>query len=174
MKKARLIITDDCNLDCGYCIMKKHDVYNSFESIQFNEFLKIAHKFDEFLFTGGEPFSDPKALISTIVALQNRNKFAKYYLYTNGELITPDLLPILKRFDGVNISIHNPDIIHSNEFQWMLWGIKEVSSIRLYIWDEWASVEVKRYAMSRGIPLIEWKKDDCEKDDNEERYRLKF
>lgn len=172
--KARIIITDECNLDCSYCVMKQEEVYNSFEKIDFKDFLKIARRFDEFILTGGEPCMDPAALIQTFTELKKVNSNANYYLYTNGQLLSPDFLPLLKQMNGVNISIHTPDCIHDNGFQWQVYTISRVTSVRLHIWENWASQEVRNFAMQRGIYLREWKNGDCESRGLEERYRLRF
>lgn len=111
-----LIVTDDCNYHCSYCLQKKEKKYISSDIIE-----KAVMFFYPFLsgeasisFHGGEPllaFDNIKYVVSLLMNKKKKlGKKLKFYLTTNGSLITDEMLhffdqyrfDVMLSFDGLS------------------------------------------------------------------------
>jgi hypothetical protein len=147
-KTLRLIITEDCNFNCAYCCNKLVEVrerfiYKAAGDINVEDYTAVC-------ITGGEPLLNPANVGYWSIVC--KDKRVPCYLYTNGYLLSVD---IIKRFNGVNIGIHQqfqmfhildniPDILKYN--------------VKLYVED------IHRYDYLSNIPnryIHEWTRDNC-------------
>jgi organic radical activating enzyme len=105
MKSLRLLITEDCNLNCGYCCNKLPAVRQKFEYWNLATVLYNACKYDDICITGGEPLLNWTRVVQILKTLGQDHDV---YLYTNGILLTRDYMNILEEYNisGVNVSLH--------------------------------------------------------------------
>jgi organic radical activating enzyme len=101
-KKARLIVTYDCNKNCDGCCNKNWK-YAPARKIQS---LVELREFDEIMITGGEPMLYPEKLADLLTELGLKTD-AKLYLYTAYPYPESSFLILLSLLDGVTITIHN-------------------------------------------------------------------
>jgi len=98
LKKLRLELTLLCNADCDYCLVYKNEIPQIGNSMELTTTKKIVKKFNSkiqdgsIMAIGGEPFIKKESLV---YILENAN--GRIGVYTNGTLITPDIMPLLKK-----------------------------------------------------------------------------
>lgn len=110
-----LVVTDDCNYHCSYCLQKKEKIYMAPSIIE-----KAVTFFYPFLtgeagitFYGGEPLLAFDNIKYTVSLLMNKKKKQEkkleFYLTTNGSLVTDEMLhffdhyrfDVMLSFDGL-------------------------------------------------------------------------
>ncbi len=106
-----VMLTDACNMNCEYCYMIKKDRTPIFMNKETAD--KVISKIKELsskvnlyriYFYGGEPFLNKKIMFYIAEKLSNSN--IKFFVNTNGTLITDDDIKLLKKFDfHVSISL---------------------------------------------------------------------
>ena len=156
-KRVRLIITKECNLDCGYCCNKIKDVIDSFKTITLREFLK--RDYDVISITGGEPLLVADKLIELLEKIPNKaNK--RIYLYSNGfGMFSKKIGIIAKMITGVNIDCHE-NFLYT--FKRAMYWKKYIKKVRLHIQDMEVTPKIVN-ALRRGkIDLVQWKMNDCD------------
>ncbi len=101
------ILTDACNFNCSYCFQTRTDNYIKDETIKkaVDFFYPFFETKTSIIFFGGEPLLAFDKIRYTISLLEDKNaseeKTFKYFLTTNGSLMTPEILAYFaeKRFD---------------------------------------------------------------------------
>ena len=170
MRTCRVVITDDCNLDCDYCCMKDFDTHNSFKS---KSALAIASaKFDEVSITGGEPLLEMQKLIQFVSLIKYFRPDTKVYLYTNGVFLNNDVASMLAvaGVDGINWSPKT--VITEIQRQHIAYIHACLVPVRIRIQDIMTDDILLHYALSNGMQVCQWTIDDCYKMPEENRYRI--
>lgn len=105
MRTARLLITEECNLNCPYCINEVPEVREHF--IEVKDLGAIPDIYDAICITGGEPLME----VTKMFTAAYKFKHLESYLYTNGTKISRQLAEMIRylEFDGVNVGIHPKD-----------------------------------------------------------------
>jgi organic radical activating enzyme len=158
-KSLRLLITEECNLNCSYCCNKlpkcreKFD-YKRLKEINFSQY-------DAVCITGGEPMLNP-AMLGYIKEMCNIDLKIPIYLYTNGLLLSKQFP--FKDFTGITIGIHK---------EWQMKTILECAPKILSYGNIRFSVEdIHREEYLSNIPdkyIRTWIMNDCYKQfDNED------
>lgn len=99
---ATYIITLKCNRDCFFCTNKNQDDYaegvNKVYDIlsQFKKHLKQYKKMTSVAVTGGEPLLYAKECASFISEVKKADESIQTRIYTNGDLVTEDIMKSLK------------------------------------------------------------------------------
>lgn len=164
MTRARIIITWDCNRSCSYCCNQIPSIRDSFKPITLAELLQT--RYDEYAITGGEPLLNPGRTFLIGRMLRFDHPKAIIHLYTNGDLLTDELIHGLdwSIFDGVTVGIHDmPD----KAFLTRLYNLHKIVPVRLKVPQKY-----------RGVDFIidnidYWTMDDCLDMPPEPRFYLK-
>jgi hypothetical protein len=102
-RKLRLLVTSKCNRSCEGCCNLDWDL----DALPVVEDWH-AYAYDEIIVTGGEPLLFPEKLQSFMQSLTEMHTAPKLYLYT----AKPDVFTrypwLLKYFDGLTITLHEP------------------------------------------------------------------
>jgi pyruvate formate-lyase activating enzyme-like uncharacterized protein len=112
MKTLKLLITEQCNLNCSYCCNKIKEVRKEFTFIKKQNFERFylnmnwINQFKNIDITGGEPLLNIeyiKMICSKLAKTHN------IYLYTNGLFLNIELINylFLIGIKGIRIGIHN-------------------------------------------------------------------
>jgi len=100
MKKARLLITQNCDKNCDGCC-NKHSVFKPRVLNNLNELLN----YNEVMITGGEPLLYPHRIITIIDFLRQNNFKGKIYLYS-AKYIQKTYYELLQKIDGLHYTLH--------------------------------------------------------------------
>jgi len=95
----RLVLFDECDRNCKYCVNKQHDTKNLPICTDFSGY-------DEIILTGGEPMLNPDLIIDTVESITEQGLRPDFILYT-GKI--DDLQAMEKIFyvlDGLTVSLH--------------------------------------------------------------------
>jgi hypothetical protein len=162
---ARLVITEQCNLDCEYCCMKERDIRTTFKPT--NTFPDIKDC-TSIAITGGEPLL---LKIDTIVSLCKQIKKqskAPIYLYTNGIYLDSYKSHKIRPFiTGINIGWHK----HNEKlFKYLSEIINPIIPIRFRI-ENTNQVAIYRAKEEKTDYLI-WTLGDCTSAEGEDRWLL--
>ncbi len=96
------ILTLDCNRDCFFCTNKNQIDYDTSKNkvndvyAEFKHDLNIYKKMTSVALTGGEPLLYPDKCIEFIKKVKKVSKNTQVRIYTNGDLITEDILKNLQ------------------------------------------------------------------------------
>lgn len=99
---ATYIITLKCNRDCFFCTNKNQDDYaagiNKVYNIlsEFKNHLKQYKKMKSVAITGGEPLLYPEECAKFISEVKKADESIQTRIYTNGDLVTEDIIKMLK------------------------------------------------------------------------------
>ena len=172
---CRVILTDKCNLDCGFCCMKDKETSNSFV---FDSALHIAYGgksydgYGEYAITGGEPLMEYKKLVQFICLVRYFNPDSKIYLYTNGILLhlkTAETLQVAG-LDGINWTPHQyPTKL---EKQTITFIHACLIPVRILIQDKLVDDDMLKYALDNSMQINQWAIGDCDNMEPEDRYRI--
>lgn len=118
---ARILITQNCNFKCQYCINKREGTLDSFTKVTLPEFVQtIAPRYDTINISGGEPFFNIPWLLHIVDSL--RYRCDNIYIYSNGILIMREiyswkehkrmhLFNILQSIKGITIGVHGHGVM---------------------------------------------------------------
>jgi hypothetical protein len=163
-KKARVIVTYDCDRDCRGCCNKnwKYDPPKPIKSFK---------GFSEVIITGGEPLLFPRKLGTLITQIRKENSEAKIFVYTSATEL-PWLIKGLSQFvDGLCLTLHDKlDVSYFNEFQiYNTFSFFRGKSMRLNIFRR---IDYPFNTSGWKVKAnIRWKK-DCPLPKDETLYRL--
>lgn len=105
---ASIEVTSCCNLCCSFCY-KAASPFGY--SMSFDEFKDLVDKIGigtrRIHITGGEPFINPE-IIKILTYLEDEKYTIS--LTTNGTLIDPNLIPLLKKVDSILVSLYGYDM----------------------------------------------------------------
>lgn len=115
LSQLALVVTDDCNFNCSYCLQtkEKSDMKSSTIEKAVTFFYPFLKEEASIIFYGGEPllvFDNIKYAVSLLLKRnRKKGKKLKFYLTTNGSLITDEMLAFFHRhrfsitlsFDGL-------------------------------------------------------------------------
>lgn len=172
---CRVILTDRCNLDCGFCCMKDKDTSDSFivdSALHIAYGGKSYDKYDEYAITGGEPMLEFEKLVQFICLIKYFNSNAKVYLYTNGYLLSIEAASTLKvaGLTGINWSPHKkPGMGRQNRMQFIHACLIPV---RILIQDTLLDDDILKYALDNSMQIKQWTIGDCDEMGPEDRYRI--
>jgi sulfatase maturation enzyme AslB (radical SAM superfamily) len=99
-----LVVTDDCNYRCSYCLQKKEKKYMSPDTIEkaVTFFYPLLTGEASITFYGGEPllaFDHIKYAVSLLINKKKKQeKKLGFYLTTNGSLVTDEMLHFFDRY----------------------------------------------------------------------------
>lgn len=102
MGSATYILTLKCNRDCFFCTNKNQADYaagvNKVYDIisEFKTHLKYYKKMKSVAITGGEPLLYPEKCVEFIKEVKKADKTIQTRIYTNGDLVTEEILKLLK------------------------------------------------------------------------------
>lgn len=172
MKQARIILTEKCNLDCEYCLMKKPELCGPMVRAHLQEI--IDQKYDVYCLTGGEIFCDKPMLMTVLGRLLYENKYGhpnRVYLYTNGTLIQiEDLKPLSMGVNGLNWGLHGPLTQPVINRMVVVNKYVPVRILRLSTYDD--EKQLHRLCQATGMTYRIIEKDHCETVP-EDRYILR-
>lgn len=149
MRKARLIVTWQCNKSCARCCNKTLP----YEPIKISEkdlitLCKIEGYFSEVIITGGEPLLFPKRLKRLIKQIPRSQRRILYTAEPYPSLDCTmtgwledsayDKLDVLEFFDGITITVHEQDDAKALENLLSRWGwfARRERTIRINIFDD--------------------------------------
>lgn len=154
MKTARVIITTECNFNCGYCCNKLPSIKRSFKMTTMDEFLEMNYSVVNI--TGGEPMLCPGKLRKLI----NGIRCADIYLYTNGYGKHCDKKWIAKRVQGINVGAHHDmDYALSSAVHWRQFN----DNVILHIEDDRVTSELIEKCNLNKIKVKTWTRNNCNK-----------
>jgi MoaA/NifB/PqqE/SkfB family radical SAM enzyme len=119
-----IIITNDCNNSCSYCINNnnKENIYSEYQNVAFDKYKKLIKelreiKFSDVVITGGEPLLYPE--INRLIEEIHKNGLTST-LITNGEKLDDHSLDKLKKsgLNNLTLSLNNfanPGMLEINE-----------------------------------------------------------
>ena len=149
-KSLRLLITEECNLNCDYCCNKIKEVrdrfvYKRLSDIDFGAYSSVN-------ITGGEPLLDVEMVetVKQICLSQN----VPVYLYTNGTLVDRGFS--FCGFSGTTVGVHTNGTMMM--LCWNYPGIFTIKNIRFAVED------VHKNEYMRNIPdryIKTWRRNDC-------------
>lgn len=157
----RLLLFWECNLKCSYCCNEIPEVRSGIKQISL-ENIKGA-KYDNICISGGEPFINPDMVLATVEAFYDKN----VYIYSNGLLITPDLLNEITSYDnvkGLNIGLHR-----RSDYYTLIPRLGKNNKVRFHVEDVWKSYMEEHFPTDN---FHYWHMNDCEVL-NEEVFILK-
>jgi MoaA/NifB/PqqE/SkfB family radical SAM enzyme len=150
--------------------MKDKEIHDSFEDATAWYIAQQMHK--EVSITGGEPLLVLPRVIMFTQILRYFNPDVKLWLYTNGELLTLEMVHLLNAcgINGLNVSLHNWDKINITLLEWI--HVHDMK-VRFLVGRHEVNHEMVEIANKFEIPMRVWKIDDCKDMPFESRYRLK-
>ena len=168
MKKLRLLLFEKCNRRCKGCCNNEWDL----------EALPICYNYsgyDEIMLTGGEPMLRPD-LVRQVVREIREQSNAKIYLYTAKVDDLKASLDIIKRIDGMTVTLHEQADLAS----WIRFSLVLKSQVR-FSTAKSLRLNVFRGVNTRDVPIkgwivqdnMEWVA-DCPLPDDEVFMRLKI
>ena len=167
---CRVILTDKCNLDCGFCCMKNKEIYWSFVN---QTALWIAQqRFDEIAITGGEPLMEFEKLMQFIRLVKYFNPDAKVYLYTNGYFLNSETAATLKvtGLTSINWSPHHYPTKYEKEQMTFIHAC--LIPVRILIQDKLVDNDILKYSLDNSMQINQWTIGDCDNMEPEDRYRI--
>jgi molybdenum cofactor biosynthesis enzyme MoaA len=105
MRKARVLVTKECNRDCDGCCNKSDNLMGTMQSIDFNGL--ISQQFDEIIITGGEPLLLADKLLKFLKEINFKIHFKHIYLYS--ALFVPKYYKSLLNLEligGLHFTVH--------------------------------------------------------------------
>ena len=116
MIEKQIFITNKCQQQCKYCQVEKGNWEMSLQELK-NEIKMTAHDYptDEIYFHlfGGEPLLVFNSLIKPLFENQKYPPRLKFYIATNGILLTKEIYSFLKQHNiQILLSIDGPEIYH--------------------------------------------------------------
>ena len=163
-KKARVLITRECNRKCPNCCSEYNTVMKGMKEISSIDALK---DYDQIMITGGEPMLLPEMVRIYSTGLKRNNPDCTIYLYT--ALYKSNLYDIMDIIDGIHYTLHihstPTDIANFNSFQEMarLYPDKSIRAyidpavqlpVTIYPWI-YKRLEVKPWILEGACPLPE-------------------
>jgi organic radical activating enzyme len=163
-KKARVLITRECNRKCPNCCSEYNTVMKGMKEISSIDALK---DYDQIMITGGEPMLLPEAVRVYSEGLKRNNPDCTIYLYT--ALYKSNLYDIMDIIDGIHYTLHihstPQDIANFNSFQELarLYPDKSIRAyidpavqlpVTIYPWI-YKRLEVKPWILEGACPLPE-------------------
>lgn len=119
-KAVKIHVSNDCNLRCKYCYAKggnygKDSSLMAMETakkiVQCLKKNKMFEKLEYITFFGGEPLLNPNVI--EYICKNTYDMNVKYLLQTNGTIISPNIIKILKEYNIVlTISLDGPKYIN--------------------------------------------------------------
>ena len=100
VKKLRLLLWEECNRTCPYCVNQQWDLSALPKCRDFNGF-------DEVMLTGGEPMLHPERVLDVIRYIR-KTVLAKIYVYTANVYDPLMALQVLAAADGITVTLHEP------------------------------------------------------------------
>jgi sulfatase maturation enzyme AslB (radical SAM superfamily) len=175
LRSLSLILTEDCNFDCGYCYKSKRSSYMSWDTIEksLSFFLPYMEYGAYVIFYGGEPLlalDQIKKSVPFVKHLAGQlGKTAHFSMTTNGSLLTGDAIRFLAEnefyvvlsFDGLAQEIHRQKSSFSKVVRAMDVLLNE-SRIQLDISSVFTPSSVRyfadslHYLMNKGAPRIQF------------------
>jgi organic radical activating enzyme len=157
---AKIVVTWDCNLSCGYCCNADPLLRATFKPITVTELRNLPHT--DFEITGGEPLK-PDQLFRTLRVLNGLPAERDVYLYTNGMYVPNSRSAItygtmLKRHGvtGINVGYHRLPL------DWRaLRVVNWVVPIRLYVRESDYDAYIKRVIQDCNFTERIWKPGEC-------------
>ena len=133
-KKARVILTFNCEKDCDYCCNKYTSIIDKAIPIDRKDLEEELKDFHTIALTGGEPLLDLASTMAFVQRLRYGNPYRLIYLYTAKFEIAS--LWLLSLIDGVHFTLHEDTTKEEIEsFEIIQRALKEhpSRSYRLYI-----------------------------------------
>lgn len=162
MKKARVLITRDCNRSCKGCC-NSHDTIMK-DIISIDNLSQLPKDLDEIMITGGEPMLYPNYTLKIAKDLKNiyQNR-AKIFLYT--ALYSENIVQILPYIDGLHYTIHEEhdqfdifglfwiqDIIaRFHDKSYRLYIDNNVSSFLNIIPSAWDNIKISKWLTEKEL-----------------------
>lgn len=139
----RLSLTDNCQLNCKYCVPNKKCISNK-NLLKSDEIIKLANVFADLgirkiKLTGGEPLLHPDVSM-IITSLKAINGIEEVTITTNGILLNSKLNELISAgIDGINISLDTlsqkryKTITGKNNLEKVLFGLNKARDAKLKI-----------------------------------------
>jgi hypothetical protein len=162
-KQCRIAVTRRCNFRCSYCCMNLPSIKESFTEIDGLRDLPDLSQYESFCVTGGEPLCNPDVWI-VLYILKQFNK--PVYLYTNGTLLTTEIVADLKDagVTAINVGYHN-NPLQRVFFQYgpnSLANWAKILPVRLFVQDSVVDANMMWYCgTTPNLELRIWQKDVC-------------
>lgn len=102
IKSITLIVTDDCNLSCKYCFTLKNSKRNYMSTKiidNINELKEKNNNLKSIHFFGGEPLLNFSIIKYTCYFAEKFNKSIKYSVFTNGTILSKEIIEIFKKYN---------------------------------------------------------------------------
>ena len=120
LRSLSLILTEDCNFDCGYCYKSKRGSYMAWDTVEasLSFFLPFVEDGASVIFYGGEPLLAWEKIERAVPFVKNLtellDKDVRFSITTNGSLLTEDMIRFLAEnsfyavlsFDSLAQEIH--------------------------------------------------------------------
>jgi len=152
----RLILFTKCNLACSYCCNENPDVNSRFIQKSLHEI--DFYRYGAICLTGGEPFLNPSLVFEVLIWIPVETPV---YIYTNGLLLTTEILRKLGSFEnvkGLNIGLH-----HVNQLNSITPLVDKWFPVRYLIQDTRRDEFVKRNASRLTVNNTKtWILDQCD------------
>ena len=150
----RLILWYDCNMSCYYCcnempIFNSHFTKKKLSEIDFSDYRNVC-------LTGGEIFLYPQTVMDILKQIP---KNTNVYLYTNGTLLTHDIIHALfyyKNIKGINIGVHNHLQLRNIPI-----CVDNLFKVRYDIEDKNVDNFMAKYKRLNENNVKPWKRNDC-------------
>ena len=98
MKKLRLVLFEECNRTCPYCVNNDYDVPNL-------PVCKDLYGYDEYILTGGEPMLKPD-LVQVVAKKIRRESNAPIFVYTAKVDNLFHTINVLTHLQGLTLTLH--------------------------------------------------------------------
>jgi len=165
--KLRLLLWEECPKRCPLCANRHYDL----------KALPVVDGYagyEEIVLTGGEPMLWPDRVKETVAEIRQQTD-APVYMYTAWTRDVFEVLSVLKRLDGLTVSIHNyGDVLNFalvNIAVEKLWFLLSDKSLRLKIF-EGSRMHPERFNLSRWqVERVKWL-EHCPLPENEVFMRL--
>jgi len=168
MKKARVLLWEDCNRNCEGCCNKSIDL-KALPQVN----MRDLKKYDTIILTGGEPMLYPERLLTISNGLRKKFPDTKLVLYT-AKVNDPLWRRIAINFDGVTITLYDQQDIYLFEAYAMLNHYPRVIDKRLNVFSSVRLTQLQLEKFENNCwdikTDIEWIK-DCPLPDGEEFVR---
>ena len=162
----QLVMTNQCNLECSFCggtyYMRGDDgeiLEDTDRETQLANILDVIRKTPSLVqvnWTGGEPLLAYNKIKEWLDEVQSVNPNLKHYLMTNGLRIRKAMLPVLKRFDLITISLDGYKESERPLWKFIEEGRYEIFEVlaELNNWRTWAVLTRDRLGEKRWFEDI--------------------